>query len=210
MLDFGKQFKQWRESRGVTAYSLAKKTGVNPSFLCNIEAGRRPMSDELMQKLAQIPELEVTFAMLRAWKLQSQYQPQELQAVEGLYRLPLKMTVSAGTMTPKAELDEPVYMDWYGLQDLSTDLFCMQVRGDSMWPPVPDGAILLVREVEDLKNGGKYVVETEDEQMTFKLIRFDKSGARLVPLNPHYPAVSLDSIRLKRLYQVLSFKVDWS
>jgi SOS-response transcriptional repressor LexA len=79
-----------------------------------------------------------------------------------------------------------------------------------MWPPIPDGAVLLVREVEDLKNGEKYVIETEDEQMTFKLIQFDKHGANLVPLNTAYSPIPLGEARLKRLYQVLAYKVDWT
>ncbi len=225
---FGEHFKAWRQARGVSAYRMAKLTGVHPSFISNIESNRRAMSESYMQKLAAVPEFQLSYETLRAWKLQTEYAPQELQAalglpetdpmkdplnvsaLEGLYRIPLKMTVAAGGLSPKDAFEEPVYIDWYGIQTLSTDLFCIQVKGDSMWPPVPDGAMLLVREVHHLKSGEKYVVETADAQMTFKLIQFDQNGARLLPLNPEHPPIPLETARLKRLYQVLSYKVDWT
>lgn len=230
---FGERFKKWRQTKGVSAYRIAKLTGVNPSFISNIEANRRPMSEAFMRKLAAIPELDISFELLQAWKIQSKYARQELHTaynhtvieeikrktaaapvqftpLDGLYRIPLKMTVNAGLLQAKDELQEPVYVDWYGLQTLSTDLFCISVKGDSMWPPVPNGAILLVREVETLKSGERYVIETEDEQMTFKLVCFDKNGASLVPLNQDYAPIPLGEARLKRFYQVLAYKVDWS
>lgn len=231
-ISFGKRFKKWRQSQGISAYRIAKLAGVHPSFISNIEANRRPMSEGFMKKLAALPELNITYETLRAWKAQAEYNvheihqaydemvfqaverpaehPPEVQYLEGLYRIPLKMTVSAGLLEEKDVMEEPVYLDWYGLKTVSTDLFCMRVKGNSMWPPIPDGAVLLVREVEHLQNGGRYVIETEDARMTFKLVQFDKQGAYLVPLNPEFKPISLGDARLKRLYQVLSFKVDWS
>lgn len=229
---FGQRFKAWRQGKGLSAYRIAKLTGVHPSFISNIESDRRPMPEAFMQKLAALPELGMTYETLRAWKIRTEFAPQEVKAalseiesgetapenpeaytmtpLDGLYRLPLKMTVQAGPLQPVKELAEPVYIDWYGLNSLSTDLFCIQVQGDSMWPPIPHGAILLVRESEDLLNNEKYVVETEDALMTFKLIRFDKSGARLVPLNPEHPPIPLGKIAISRIFQVLAYKVDWS
>jgi SOS-response transcriptional repressor LexA len=228
---FGQQFRRWRIENNISAYRIAKLTGINHSFISNIEADRRPMPESLMRRIAELKEFGLSYETMRAWKLQAEYETGELQEafklvqpkpakkskkpdnmapLDGLYRIPLKMIVSAGELKNKDELEEPVYIDWYGLSTLSTDLFCLKVSGDSMWPPIPDGAILLVRETETLKNGERYVVETEEAQMTFKLIQFDKKGAYLVPLNPAYPKVSLADAQLKRIYQVLSYKVDWS
>lgn len=72
-------FKRWRQAKGVSAYRLAKLIGVHPSFISNVEANRRPMSEEMMRKLAAIPELGITYTTLKAWKLLSEYTPEELQ-----------------------------------------------------------------------------------------------------------------------------------
>ncbi len=226
---FGKQFKHWRQSQGISAYRIAKHVGVNTSFISNIEAGRRPMSDALMKKIAAVPEFNISYETLQAWKINGNYdtqaleeaykitfsdkpsgQPNGVPPLDGLYRFPLKMTVSAGSLQPKIEHKDPIYVDWYDLKPLPLDVFCIKVSGDSMWPPIPNGAILLVREVDTLKNGEKYVIETEDEQMTFKLIQLDKTGAHLVPLNPQYEAIPLGQAQFKRLFQVLAYKVDWT
>lgn len=76
---FGKLFKRWRQSQGITAYRIAKLIDVHPSFISNIEADRRPMSEESMRKLAAIPELNISYKTLRVWKIQSEYGFDEIE-----------------------------------------------------------------------------------------------------------------------------------
>ena len=72
-LAFGKKLKAWRIARGVSAYMIEKQTGVSRSNLSSIEAGRRPASDAVLQKLANLPQLEITYEALRRWKAEDSF-----------------------------------------------------------------------------------------------------------------------------------------
>ena len=55
----------WREHRGMTASALAKAAGIQASYLCEIEAGRKPGSFRAMANLAGA--LEVDMEDLKPW-----------------------------------------------------------------------------------------------------------------------------------------------
>jgi DNA-binding Xre family transcriptional regulator len=55
----------WREHRGMTARALAAAAGIPASYLCEIEAGRKPGSLQAMAALARA--LEVDMEDLVAW-----------------------------------------------------------------------------------------------------------------------------------------------
>jgi len=81
MMFFGEKLRQWRESKGVTLYRLAKITGISQPNLTSIEKGRRPPSDEVLQKLADVPELEISYKQLRAWQILEKATPEELDCL---------------------------------------------------------------------------------------------------------------------------------
>jgi len=65
---FGVRLRLWRESKGLTQWQLQKLTGINRANLSSIELGRRPASDDILEKLASIPELDITVTELKVWK----------------------------------------------------------------------------------------------------------------------------------------------
>ena len=51
----GSFITQKRSERDITLRGFAKKVGISPVYLCNIEKGRRPMtSEEILDKIAAI------------------------------------------------------------------------------------------------------------------------------------------------------------
>ena len=55
----------WRQHRGLSARALAKQAGLSPSYLCQIETGKKPGSFDAMTKLARA--LDVTMEDLAPW-----------------------------------------------------------------------------------------------------------------------------------------------
>lgn len=49
----GATLRQMRELRGVKAAELANAVGVSGPYLCNIEAGRKPLTPPLAVKVAE-------------------------------------------------------------------------------------------------------------------------------------------------------------
>lgn len=184
-----------------------------------------------MKKLAAIPELNIAYETLRAWKAQAEYNAQELQeaftnivseqnlssfscqeviSLGKLYRIPLKMIVNAETLAEPGDLTEPkYYIDFCSPQSLSTDIFCLEIKEDTMWPPVPEGAFLMVKEAESFQDGAKYVIGVENRQPAYQLVQYHQANNQLVPLNPNYPSMHRDDVKLGRIFQVLAYKVIW-
>lgn len=64
---FGQKLKAWREAREISGWKIEKRTGIPRQNLSNIENGKRSPSEDVIQKLAALPELQLTENTLRAW-----------------------------------------------------------------------------------------------------------------------------------------------
>ena len=54
MDDRGLELKLLRISRGIHQYEVAAAVGVSPGILWQIESGRRPVSDDLAQRIRDV------------------------------------------------------------------------------------------------------------------------------------------------------------
>jgi transcriptional regulator with XRE-family HTH domain len=89
MIDFGKRFRAYRESKNVSGWAIEKHLGIENfrMVVSNIETGRRKPTDDILKKLAQVPALEIDFDTLKSWVAQEQYtQEQILKAAEEIKR----------------------------------------------------------------------------------------------------------------------------
>ena len=189
--------KQAREAAGLTQPQLAKKAGVSPGTIGNIESGTRKQPREL---LAIAAALRVT----PTW-LQSGTPPmrpsniEEAPSTRGL--VPLISWVQAGAWCEVAEVREPA-PDYH---DSSTYLpcpaphgrstFALRVKGDSMTAPYgrsyPDGCIIYVDpERRSPVNGDRIVaclMDAGDHEVAFKIYKHEDGRQWLAPLNTQHP-----------------------
>jgi ribosome-binding protein aMBF1 (putative translation factor) len=54
ILDDESPVKVWREKRGLTQRALAERAGVSPSYLAEIETGKKPGSADALRKLSRV------------------------------------------------------------------------------------------------------------------------------------------------------------
>ena len=54
ILDDESPVKVWREKRGLTQRELAEQAGVSPSYLAEIETGKKPGSAAALRKLSRV------------------------------------------------------------------------------------------------------------------------------------------------------------
>ena len=175
------RMKQAREAAGLTQPQLAKKAGVSPGTIGNIESGTRKQPREL---LAIAAALRVT----PTW-LQSGTPPmrpsniEEAPSTRGL--VPLISWVQAGAWCEVTEVreqapsyhDSPTYLPCPAPHGRST--FALRVKGDSMTAPYgrsyPDGCIIYVDpERRSPINGDRIVacmMDAGDHEVTFKIYK---------------------------------------
>src|ERR1700733_14116669 len=57
ILDDESPVKIWREKRGLSQRALAERAGVSPSYLAEIETGKKPGSADALRKLSRVLEI---------------------------------------------------------------------------------------------------------------------------------------------------------
>lgn len=73
LLDWESPLKLWREKRGLSQRDLARAAGVSPSYLAEIETGRKPGSAEALLNLAHALEVPME-RLLSSNRLQMAFQ----------------------------------------------------------------------------------------------------------------------------------------
>ena len=119
-------------------------------------------------------------------------------------KIPLISFVQAGQMTNVGDLVPDEFVICYG--DASPTAFALRVKGDSMTPLFDNGDIVIV---DDQRSPavGDYVVARSEldaiEEATIKryyVTGFDEHGREMFelrPLNPHYPVMDSQQLKLK-------------
>ncbi len=52
--EIGEQLREWRRVHRLTLRSAAKRMNVSAPFLCDVELGRRPISDAMLNSIEKL------------------------------------------------------------------------------------------------------------------------------------------------------------
>jgi len=125
-------------------------------------------------------------------------------------RVPLINHVAAGYPAGFTDLDYPAriadaYVNAPGVED--PDAFAATVVGCSMLPDYREGDVVIFSPLADVADGCDCFARLEpDHESTFKRVFFEDDGrrVRLQPLNPDFPARTLDREQVAGLYRAVS------
>jgi repressor LexA len=67
--------------------------------------------------------------------------------------------------------------------------FALRVKGDSMFPEINDGDVVLVQSTNVAQNGDVVVATVDDNEATVKRLRRVGGDVYLQPANPAYPII---------------------
>ncbi len=212
--------KQTQKSKS----KLLMLSGINPSQYTRCVSENRLFSNTMLESLAGSEYFDVTYETLAAWKAVDEYSKEillkacentdvekieNLEQIEGFYRFPCRGAVTAGQMELIDEVEDTVYYEWADVKEYSSDMFCLKVRGDSMSPLIPDGAIILVRPSQTYRPNGIYVVQTDQHETTLKLLKLSPDGGQLIPVNKNYSPIDIQDFEITRAFEVLEYKVSF-
>lgn len=79
------------------------------------------------------------------------------------------------------------------------DFFVLRVKGNSMYPKIIDGDLVLVKRCESVDSGDTAIVLYESEEATVKKVRFvsGEDWMELVPVNPEYEVKRIEGSKLQ-------------
>ena len=180
----GERIRELRLKAGLSQEELGKLLGVKKAAVSMWERGQnRPPIDKIF-KMAKIFGVRPSDIMpkLEGDEVELIELPKPVKIIP-IYSLP----VSAGNgMFP----DEIYILDKLPVHRVDVD-FAVKVDGDSMEPVVPDGAIILVKENPEAKDGDM-ILCTYDGHVFVKWFHKDDGEIYLVSENQQYAPIRVD------------------
>lgn len=196
MADIGKYIKQLRNEKKLTQEELGALLGVQKAAVQKWESGTvKNLKRETLKKLSEI------FEVSPAAFISNENESSNITAVytDEIYRIPVFESVSAGfgTYADSLVVDYiPVFIKNHAELPL---LMGIKVQGDSMYPTIEDGDIIIVRRQSSVDSGSIAVILIDGEEGVVKKVEYGKDWIDLISINPMYPKRHFQGEELTRL-----------
>lgn len=196
-IEIGNRIEKSRKALDITQEELANTLGLNKSTIQRYESGK-------IEKI-KLPIIE---AMANALGVRPEYLAAKSENPESnievlpnskIHMIPVFETVSAGfgAYANDCIIDYiPLYIA--NISDIP-DMMCIKVSGDSMYPKIEDGDIIVVRKQSSVDNGQIAVVLIDGEEGGVKKINFGKNFMELLSINPMYPPRLFENEEVERI-----------
>jgi len=177
----GDTIRRLREREGLTLQQVADHLAVHKSTLSKIENNKQSATPVMLWRLANILGTHPG----------DFFSNTELGPdVQGT--VPLVSWVQAGQMQAVIDNNPPGVGERIATTyRVRLHTYALRVRGDSMEPKFPEGAILIVEPDESPEPGAFVIVRQNGDEATFKQLMQDGGRRYLKPLNPRYPILEL-------------------
>ena len=168
---------------------LARRIGRDPSYVNRMlypegKKGKKRIADDMIEVI------EKAFNLPRGWLDGIENDAVNIEPAAGLRgRVPLISWVQAGDFNHANDQFPPGYADEFveTTVNVGRHTFALRVKGDSMEPNFPEGAILIIEPDMDFQPGDFVIAKNGDNEATFKQLVKDGADWYLKPLNPRYP-----------------------
>lgn len=177
-----------RKREGLSQLELGEKLNLTKSAISMYENGKRKPSFEVLEAIADYFNVSMNFLM---GKESSEPEPSNISPItlsRKVRRINVLGSVPAGVPTEAVE----DIIDWEELpEEMFTggrEYFGLRVAGDSMFPDILDGDVVIIRKTPVCNSGNVAVVYVNGYDATLKQVKFGDDGSiTLQPRNPNYP-----------------------
>lgn len=187
---------QARTAAGLAKVDLARRVGCSASAVTQWESGAtRELRAASLLAIAQSTGVRAEWLETgRGPMVAGDHEPNVTDGPPLRGRVPLISWTTAGTW---ADIEDP-HPPGNGDEWISTtarvgpNAFALRVRGDSMEPKIPDGAIVIIDPARAWAHGSIVLAKrTADQQATLKQLWYDGAEPKLRPLNERYPILDM-------------------
>ena len=210
----GERVKLIRKALGMTQEQLAQRLGVGKTALSMIETGKARLSSRnrnlLVQELNVNPDWIDTGKgeMFNANPALSSSYGHGLEMAMPLQSVPLYSIEATAGLVPLFEQQSAhTPVNYIHIPNLPKCDGALYVAGDSMYPLLKSGDIVLYKQLHDLEDifwGDMYLLSIDmdgEEYVTVKYVqRSDRDGCvRLVSQNPHHADKDIEMRRIRAI-----------
>lgn len=198
-MKIGEKIKIQRNKLGLTLEQVGDYVGVSKSTVRKWETGYiANMKRDKISLLAKVLQMSPSeFISSDTTDI-----PSNISAIippEKIHQIPVYATVSAGLgALAEDEVIEYIPMVIENPYDIP-DTFGLKVRGDSMYPKIEDGDIIVIRKQESVDSGTVAVVLLDGEEGLVKKVEYGKDWIVLHSFNPEYQDKRFEGAEVQRL-----------
>ena len=197
-MSLGKRIKDLRIKAGLTQEQLAIKIGYSTkTSISKIENDVLDINQSTIVALARA--LNTTPSIIMGWEEKEAIKPLDITSLEGLRIVPLYESVSAGFGTTAQDYIIDYVPTVIRNDDIAARSIAIKVSGDSMYPKIEDGDIIIVQKQDTVDNGQIAVVLIDSEDALVKKIRISKDCVELISINPEYKPRKFEKEEMNRL-----------
>lgn len=189
MAEFHQQLKKAMSIRNISQAELCEKTKIPKSAMSQYVSGSFKPKQERTYLIAKALNVNEAWLMgyedvsMESQQLESNITPLDQSDV---YRIPVFESVSAGFGTYASDYIVE-YMPVYVKNPADAkDMLCIKVKGNSMYPKIEDGDIVVVRKQSSVDSGSIAVVLIDNEEGFVKKVVYDEDFIELISINPEY------------------------
>lgn len=194
-MDFYNNLKSICKQKGISLSKVLTNCGLSKSHGTYWKNGGLPKSD-VVTKIADYLNVSVDSLFGRSIDLYSNI---ETLPTDKVFMIPVFENVSAG-FGAYACSDIVEYFPLYinNPSDAKHTL-CIKVTGDSMYPKIEDGDMIVVRKQESVDSGQMAVVMIDNEEGVVKKVNYGVDWIELISINPMYPPLRFEGEDVLRI-----------
>ncbi len=195
-MTIGERIKRLREEHNMSQTELAEKLNTSKQNLYKYENGIiTNIPSDKIKMIAQIYDVSPSYIM--GWDSE----PSNISdiIIDDIYKIPVFESVSAGFGSfASSEIIDYLPMVIKNPAEVP-DTLAIVVSGDSMYPKIEDGDIVVVRKQDYVDSGSIAVVIKDNEDGLVKKIEFGKDYLELISINPMYPPQRFEREEMNRI-----------
>lgn len=179
-----KIFEELMKQKGLTIYRIAKDTGLTTTFFYK------------WRDLDYKPKYETLKTIADYLGVTPEYLLNEQESAPVVSTIPILGYVPCGEPIEAVE-------DIVGYASVSPviqkDYFGLYAKGNSMFPKIEEGDLLIVKLTPKVESGRIAIVKVNGDEATCKKVVYNQNSVTLVPLNTAYDPVTftLDEVNEK-------------
>lgn len=183
--------KEARKAKRLTQVEVAKYIGITQGGYSGWESGTTNIDSESLSKLADLFGVSADYLI---GNTDSTGKPSAI-------RIPVLGSVPAGI--PIEAIED--ILDWEEIPAAMTsgdrEYFALQVQGDSMWPEILPGDVVIVERKPCCNSGDICVVYVNGSDATLKTVKLDEEARTMtiVPKNPNYAPRTFSDKEIREL-----------
>lgn len=202
-MNFKTRLKQLRNERGISQRQLAEFLKVAPSTISMYENGQREPNFEVLESLADFFNVDLNYLLGKTNKTTKIILDSE--SSKGI-QIPVLGTVPAGIPITAVEdiIDyEEIPKSW----ENQGEFFGLKIKGDSMYPTLENGDVVIVKKQSTADNGDTIIVMVNGDDATCKRYERSETGIMLIPNNNAYNPVFYTNEEIEALPLTIIGKV---